>query len=338
LPGQPVPFAVSLNNSGNSDIANVTMTDTLPDGLTYVSGSLTASGGSAIYQAGIITWTGTVAANTTVRIEYDAASLPNASLGTVLTNTAVIAGGGDVFIRQAAVTLGLANLYLPLVARPLPGIQGHVTLDSAPAAGIFLELRRYNGQSFSTEFSTSTDGAGFYNFDTAPSLGAGESYYVRYTNNSDPSRLSYWGTRDILGYVSGGAVGAGNFDIANVSLLSPSSGAQVALPAQFQWALRPATPSDSYQFSLFDPNGSAFGQTGLLGYVNEANVTSLPGGFQAGREYGWYIAVNSPDGGYGESYYYRRVTFNNVLAPSQPAGADGQAVLPAKTPLDGTKR
>ena len=54
------------------------------------------------------------------------------------------------------------------------------------------------------------------------------------------------------------------------------------LPALFQWTRRPATPSDSYQLSLFDPHGSAFGQTGLLGYVSGVNLTGLPGDFHAG--------------------------------------------------------
>jgi hypothetical protein len=112
----------------------------------------------------------------------------------------------------------------------------------------------------------------------------------------------------------------------------------VALPAHFQWVRRAATPSDSYQFSLFDPNGNAFGQTGLLGYVNGVTINSVPTAFHSGTTYGWFIAINSPDGGYGESYYYRPVTFSNVLAGSQPAVAGRAALDPVSPRLHRPRR
>jgi uncharacterized repeat protein (TIGR01451 family) len=333
-PGQPLQYTIKLANGGAGTIANVVVTDTLPAGLIYSIGSLTATSGSYNFAAGIITWTGSVNTGAPIIIHYNASTLPSASLGTIITNTAVISGNGEIFSRQAVTTLALAKLFLPVIAKPLPGIQGYVTFNGAPAGGVFLELRHFDGQQYSTQLSLYTDGSGYYNFTNAPSLPPGQFYYVRYLNQADPSRLSFWATAQITSFAAGGAVGAGNFDLADVALVAPDPGATVALPAPFQWARRPATPTDSYQLSLFDPIGDAFGQTGLLGYVNGVTLTGLPGNFHSGTPYGWYVAVNTPDGGYGESYYYRRVTFNNILAGSQPAVAGGAELVTATRPVD----
>jgi hypothetical protein len=135
-------------------------------------------------------------------------------------------------------------------------------------------------------------------------------------------------------FTAGNSVAAGNFDLADIPLVAPNPGATVALPALFQWARRAATTNDSYQLSLFDPNGNAFDQSGLLGYVNEVIVNGVSSDFHSGTTYGWYVAINSPDGGYGESYYYRPITFSNILAGSQPAVTGGIVVAPATPPAD----
>jgi len=334
VPGQPVRFTINVANSGASPVTGVTVTDTLPASLTFKNGSLTATSGSAHYSAGVITWTGSVNAGATVAIEYGAASLANTSLGTVITNTAVIGHNGESVTRSASFTVERSKLFLPAVFKPQPGIYGLVTVNGAPAGGIFLELRRFDGQHFSTQASATTGPAGYYLFNP-PSLPAGQFYYVRYLNTSQTlGLLSYWRTDKITSFTAGGSLGAGDFDLADITPVAPAPGAQVGLPAQFQWVRRPATPTDSYQLSLFDPNGNAFAQTNLLGYVNGLVLTGVPSDFHAGQAYGWYVAVNSPGGGYGESYYYRQVTFNNTLAPSQPAVVGGAVALPAQAPVD----
>jgi uncharacterized repeat protein (TIGR01451 family) len=337
LPGTSLDYRINLGNGGPDPINNILVTDTLPAGVSYTIGSLTATSGNASFASGVVTWIGTVPPGGSVTIDFSAVTASNLNIGTVITNTAVINGDGELFSRSATTTLSPAKLFLPLMFKPRPGIQGNVTINGAAAAGVFLELRRYNGQSFSTELSTSTDGNGFYNFDTAPSLGAGESYYVRFINSTDPSLLSYWGAADIAGYVAGSAVSGGNFDIADLALQSPPPGAQVALPALFQWALRPATQTDSYQLALFDPNGDAYAETGLLGYVDGVNLTGLPGAFHSGTPYGWYVNIISPDGGFGSSYYYRQVSFTNALAGSQTRVDGGVILETAKHRPDSTR-
>jgi hypothetical protein len=67
-----------------------------------------------------------------------------------------------------------------------------------------------------------------------PSLTPGQRYYVRYRNYADtPGRLWVWGTRDLTSYAAGSAVEIGNFDIADIALVSPPAGATVALPYTF---------------------------------------------------------------------------------------------------------
>jgi hypothetical protein len=217
------------------------------------------------------------------------------------------------------------TVYLPIVSKPPSIIGGRVTLNGTPAAGVSLELRFYNGSSFSTLAITTTAADGSYVFANAPSLAAGQKYYVRFLNPATTAdgRLADWFTRDLTSYTAGNSVEIGNFDLADITLQSPAPDAIVSLPNAFQWTVRPATPSDSYEFNLSDPVDSSpfFYTIPPLGYVSSYTLNSLPGGFSVGTSYGWFVAVYSPDGGYGESFYYRGVKFSNtgmsVTTPSQ---------------------
>jgi hypothetical protein len=202
------------------------------------------------------------------------------------------------------------TIYLPIVSKPRPGISGRVTLNGVPAAGVSLYLRFYDGSSFSTLAITTTAADGSYVFTNAPSLGPGQRYYVRYLNLSGtPGRLWTWGTRSLTAYSAGSMVEIGNFDIADIALVSPSGGATVALPYTFQWTPRPATPSDSYEFDLYDRTDHFYI---VLSYVGSYTLNSLPLNFSPGVQYAWEIWVYSPDGGYGISYATRLVTFSNT--------------------------
>lgn len=226
------------------------------------------------------------------------------------------------------------TVYLPLISRPVPGIQGYVTFNGLPESGAYLELRFYNGQSYSTHLSTYTDSTGYYNF-AAASLAPGQSYYVRYLNTgATAGRLWFWGTADINAYSAGGTVFAGNFDLGDVSLSAPAPGATVGLPEEFTWVRRPATPSDSYLLTVFDPDGDAFWQSGPLGYANGMVLWSLPGDFETGPDYGWGVNILSPDGGYGTAYYYHPIYFSNVLLNSTAAVGSGGPAVAADRPVD----
>ena len=131
-------------------------------------------------------------------------------------------------------------------------------------------------------------------------------------------RVAVWFTRVLTTYTADQTVDIGNFDLADVPLVSPGPESIVALPTTFQWNKRAAVPGDSYQFELFDPYGSSDFITPMLGYVDSYTMNSLPAGFTTNQPYGWTVWVNSPDGGYGLSFYYNPVAFSNgSLTPVQ---------------------
>lgn len=206
-------------------------------------------------------------------------------------------------------------LYMPMIIRPpevVPGLTGHVTMSGAPIAGIPLDLRFYNGSSYSTYASTTTGADGSYLFSGVPALLPGQNYYVRYNNDTqDDTRLATWHTADNTTYNATSLVSFAAFDIANIVLSAPEPGATVELPVTFHWIPRAASPSDSYMLELFDLSNDEpyFYTDPFLGYVSSYTLQERPGGFEKGVEYGWGIIANSPEGGFGYSYYYYRITF-----------------------------
>lgn len=212
--------------------------------------------------------------------------------------------------------------FLPLIRLQPPGIYGYVTENGVPAIGVTLELRFWNGMSWSTRATTTTAPDGLYTFTNAPSLSPGQYYYVRYLNTTTATRLYTWHTQTLRTYYTGASDYIGNFDIANVALVVPAPGAIVPLPTTFRWSPRPATASDSYEFDLFDPNtGDPYFFTDPpLGYVGSYILGGLPPGFRTGTAYVWNIWVYSPDGGYGISYYAYYVMFSTTAGQATAEG------------------
>ncbi len=83
-PGAQVSFTVGVKNSGPSDAATVTLTDVLPNGMTYVSDSQNC--GAAALAAGCNL--GPLAAGQTREVTIVAQVAANAQPGTILTNNA----------------------------------------------------------------------------------------------------------------------------------------------------------------------------------------------------------------------------------------------------------
>lgn len=222
------------------------------------------------------------------------------------------------------------TVYLPLAFSDYsgwPGINGRVTQAGALVNGLSLEMRFYDGFAWSSYGFTTTNADGRYAFVGAPSLGSGQAYYVRYINPGGTynSRVWFWYTPILPSYMAGSSVALSDFDIADIPMTSPPGYSVVNLPTTFQWTRRTATTTDSYEFDLFDPaDGNPAWWTAHLGYVSSYTLNSLPGGFSPGVPYGWDMWVYAPDGGYGESYYYRPVAFANTgLVPilKQPSTA-----------------
>lgn len=204
---------------------------------------------------------------------------------------------------------GSTGLYLPLITRAAGGISGRVTYQGSAAAGIALNLRFYNGTAWSTAATTTTDGSGRYLFTGIPALAAGQKYYVRFgPNTTNATYLSSWYGPDIPAYTGSSQIAGGDFDIANVVLLSPAPGATVSLPALFTWQRRQLA-GDTYRWLVFDLTTSDTWWTEDLGDVGAFNVTGLPSEVVRGQPYGWYVQVYRGPDSYGTSFYYRQVTF-----------------------------
>jgi hypothetical protein len=111
----------------------------------------------------------------------------------------------------------------------------------------------------------------------------------------------------------------GDFDIADVDLLSPPDDAAQALPVTFTWQQR-GIPTDTYRLAFFDLDTDEYRYTDDLGNVGSHAVTSLWPDAVYGKEYGWVVWVfNGPDS-FGESYYYQSMTFlaGGASSPATP--------------------
>jgi hypothetical protein len=227
--------------------------------------------------------------------------------------------------------------YLPLLLRQLPlpatptptltptptptgtstppvtrGIYGRLTYYGTPSAGIGLTLRFYNGASWSAVATTTTDTNGRYVFPDAPTLLAGQKYYVLFgLNTVAPQYLGSWHGPDILSYISGLVTSGGDFDIANVTLVSPDTNAARSLPAQFTWQPR-RLGAEGYRWRLLDPASGAAWTSGDLGDVGSFVLNGLPAGVVYGKWYRWYVEVYAGPGNYGSSFYYRWISFTQT--------------------------
>ncbi|OQA15674.1 MAG: hypothetical protein BWY63_02881 [Chloroflexi bacterium ADurb.Bin360] len=216
---------------------------------------------------------------------------------------------------------GAAAVYLPLVIRNyqpgvVPGIYGQVNLGGVPVSGVSLQLRYFDGSTWSTRATTTTDTGGKYSFTGIPALSSGQRYYVLYDNPSGTANGRLWGWygADIISYTGTAMVSGGNFDIKDITLQSPSNGATVTLPATFRWGLRGIT-SDHYRVFFYDSVADESALTNDLNYVSQINITGLPDGWPSGRTYFWWVWVcqDSTCTAYGEAFSSHTVTIHYTM-------------------------
>jgi len=189
------------------------------------------------------------------------------------------------------------------------GIYGRVTYKGNSASGIQLTLRWWNGAAWSSMAQTNTGVDGSYLFGSVPSLEGSQIFYVLYGPNTTDSHYLYvWSGPQIIAYLAGTRARGGDFDIANVNLLAPSSGSSVRLPATFTWQRR-GLPGDTYLWYLFEPSGTYRWLTSDLGDVGSFSLTTLPAGASYNKQFAWTVYVYSGAEGYGISHTSHWVTF-----------------------------
>jgi hypothetical protein len=198
---------------------------------------------------------------------------------------------------------------------PSKGIYGRVTYKGSPVQSLHVNLVFYNGSGYNIT-PTSTDRSGIYRFANVPSLQPGQSCFVQYLNggSQEPGSANYvegWTCPTMKAYTTGTDVSGGDFDIADVVLQSPADKtANAAFPTTFTWVSRPATPDDSYEFTIADlKDWDPFSLVPSLGHVNTYALDRLPKGFSTGSTYQWLIRIHAPDGGVGASLHKRDISF-----------------------------
>lgn len=119
IPGDPVTYTVTLTNGGAITLTNVEVTDTLTTSLTYINNSLNATSGSYTFNGGTISWNGDVNAGDSVTINFGA-TVSETVLPGLITNTAIISGGGEIITRTATVNVEPVShqVYLPTIYAP----------------------------------------------------------------------------------------------------------------------------------------------------------------------------------------------------------------------------
>ncbi|NTU64871.1 MAG: DUF11 domain-containing protein, partial [Chloroflexi bacterium] len=115
--GEVVSYTIVVRNAGGSFPATVRVTDTLPAGLEYVPGSLTATSGTPDASAApILKWNGVMSITPIVTVTFVVSvTAPNAA---TIVNTATINPGyGSPFGRTAPIVVNPYELFLPLILR-----------------------------------------------------------------------------------------------------------------------------------------------------------------------------------------------------------------------------
>lgn len=167
-----------------------------------------------------------------------------------------------------------------------------------------------------------------------PTLPAGKTCRVRFGNSHDERYLLLWDGREITSYTAGDIVFGGNFDIANISLVSPGEGATVKIPVTFDWDAR-GISGDEHIWLMKDPDAPyVLASSGSLGTSTEYTLEGPPAGLEYGREYIWYIEVLNGDNGYGLSLY-RSIYFAALVTPTSTP-TTSPTPTPCATTVSGT--
>lgn len=115
--GDTVTYTIRLQNSGPT-LYSVNVTSTIPVDTTY-AGGLSASSGTAVYDAGQVTWGGAVAAQTPVIIQYRVTINGHVTEAQAIQGMVQINDGeGNILTRQTMVIANGQSVFLPVMRKP----------------------------------------------------------------------------------------------------------------------------------------------------------------------------------------------------------------------------
>ena len=184
--GDTLVYTITLTPTEVITPFQMVLTDTIPQPLSLEQDSLWASQGKISFAGDIVSWQGAISPTIPVRLGYKANPI---AVNTTAENYALINAHENGLYRTPTVTTSIVFefRYLSLVKKSPPpkGIYGKVTDDGQTVNGLPLDLRFYDGFSWSTMATIMTDFDGSYSFLNMPSLNPGQYYYVRFQHNSD---------------------------------------------------------------------------------------------------------------------------------------------------------
>lgn len=107
-------FIVKLENAAhNVNLPNTYLTDILPSGLSFITGTLSTDNGAATIDENTIHWNGTIFSDTETTITFGAAISETVPQGTWITNSAVGSWAETTYTAQASFSTFL-GIYLPV--------------------------------------------------------------------------------------------------------------------------------------------------------------------------------------------------------------------------------
>lgn len=116
--GDEITFTVSLRSLNIAPNTMVTLTDTLPVGLAYVPGSMSASSGSVDDSGSpTLTWGGVMSSTSVVFVTYRA-SVTATSTQALVNNATVSAAGMDNVQLQTILVVDPLRFFLPILRKP----------------------------------------------------------------------------------------------------------------------------------------------------------------------------------------------------------------------------
>ena len=178
-PGDSLAYGILLQNSGGSSANNMVMTDNLPAELSYISNTLTITGGGSYGISGnVITWTGSLTESESVMLQFSALITDSLVDSGTITNTVYAVGAGESLSSSVQTSYATAFMvYLPVIFKPLPApTLSPISLPTSPDG-----LATY---SVTADWTTVDEATGYELWESASSNFANPTVYSAGTATS----------------------------------------------------------------------------------------------------------------------------------------------------------